>query len=193
MKIGDKVLVKGIVDEIRKDVVIVRNEGGYFGTVPGEIVGKSAEQEPSEDCDNDCEHCAYLECPIEPMTLDEAIKHAEEVAESRCDECGAEHKQLAKWLKELKAYRDKRGISIEDFEDAMDALREPCEDAVSRQAVLDIIDKWYESNRDVENIEDLIVFVTYLPSVQPTKISTRCPECGAWFGYNMRATQNEPF
>ena len=43
------------------------------------------------------------------MTLDEAIKHCEEVADT-CEnkECGKEHKQLAEWLKELKAYRDNR-------------------------------------------------------------------------------------
>ena len=59
------------------------------------------------------------------MSLDEAIKHCEEVAEN-CDnsECGKEHKRLAKWLKELKAYRDNRGISIEDFEEAMNILQE---------------------------------------------------------------------
>ena len=59
------------------------------------------------------------------MTLDEAIKHAEEVAD-RCEyeasrydmtdtyeshmtckegECGEEHRQLAEWLKELKQLR----------------------------------------------------------------------------------------
>lgn len=37
MKIGDEVYVHGYVDEIRKDVVVIRNEGGYFGTVPGEV------------------------------------------------------------------------------------------------------------------------------------------------------------
>lgn len=36
------------------------------------------------------------------MSLDEAIKHCEEVADSKCDECGAEHRQLAEWLRELK-------------------------------------------------------------------------------------------
>lgn len=41
------------------------------------------------------------------MTLDEAIKHCEEVADSKCDECGAEHRQLAEWLKELKELRGK--------------------------------------------------------------------------------------
>lgn len=38
MKIGDEVHVHGYVDEIRKDVIIIRNDGGYFGTVESEIV-----------------------------------------------------------------------------------------------------------------------------------------------------------
>lgn len=37
MKIGDEVVVHGYVDEIRKDVIIIRNNGGYFGTVSNEI------------------------------------------------------------------------------------------------------------------------------------------------------------
>jgi hypothetical protein len=61
------------------------------------------------------------------MTLDEAIRHCEEVAEGeeklsidgkwfegedwnararkQCAECAAEHRQLAEWLKELKTYK----------------------------------------------------------------------------------------
>lgn len=43
MRIGDEVYVHGYVDEIRYDdtkrvsTVIIRNDGGYFGTVPSEI------------------------------------------------------------------------------------------------------------------------------------------------------------
>lgn len=37
LKIGQEVLIHGYVDEIRKDTVIVRNEGGYFGTVECEV------------------------------------------------------------------------------------------------------------------------------------------------------------
>ena len=37
MKIGDEVYVHGYVDEIRNDVIIIRNEGGYFGTVEDEV------------------------------------------------------------------------------------------------------------------------------------------------------------
>ena len=65
------------------------------------------------------------------MTLDEAIKHCEEVAEAEeriaklhqrpdrgvkgsgkrylsCIECANDHRQLAEWLKELKDYKDAR-------------------------------------------------------------------------------------
>ena len=37
MKIGDEVFVHGYIDEIRKDVVIIRNDGGYFGTILREV------------------------------------------------------------------------------------------------------------------------------------------------------------
>lgn len=38
IRIGDEVYVHGYIDEIRKDTIIIRNDGGYFGTVQGEIV-----------------------------------------------------------------------------------------------------------------------------------------------------------
>jgi hypothetical protein len=40
------------------------------------------------------------------MTLEEAIKHAEEVAATSCDKCREEHEQLATWLKELKEIKE---------------------------------------------------------------------------------------
>ena len=40
------------------------------------------------------------------MTIDEAIKHAEEVAHRKCNECGRQHQQLANWLKELVELRE---------------------------------------------------------------------------------------
>ena len=82
------------------------------------------------------------------MTLDEAIKHAEEVAEEKdmqagfdtnylcyqmseaernqCKECAKEHRQLAGWLKELKQLREQQS----------------CEDAVSRKEVLNQTYLW---------------------------------------------------
>lgn len=42
------------------------------------------------------------------MTIDEAIRHCEEVAEKMNDcECAADHRQLTEWLRELKALRGK--------------------------------------------------------------------------------------
>lgn len=37
LKIGQEVLIHGYVDEIRKDTIIIQNDGGYFGTVEHEI------------------------------------------------------------------------------------------------------------------------------------------------------------
>ena len=37
LKIGQEVLIHGYVDEIRKDTIIIQNEGGYFGTVEYEV------------------------------------------------------------------------------------------------------------------------------------------------------------
>ena len=39
------------------------------------------------------------------MTIEDAIAHCEDIANSKCDSCGEEHRQLAKWLKELKHHR----------------------------------------------------------------------------------------
>lgn len=37
LKIGQEVLIHGYVDEIRKDTIIIQNDGGYFGTVECEV------------------------------------------------------------------------------------------------------------------------------------------------------------
>lgn len=59
MKIGDRVYVHGYVDEIRKDTVIIRNEGGYFGTVKSEIV----EAQKAEDIVSviRCKYCKHYD------------------------------------------------------------------------------------------------------------------------------------
>lgn len=94
------------------------------------------------------------------ITLDEAIKHCEEVAEelrnvdmgeldalycgdteciearkNDCIECANEHKQLAEWLKELKQFKE----------------QEPCKDCISRVEALKMID-------DINIPEDMSVF-----------------------------------
>jgi len=56
------------------------------------------------------------------MTLEEAIKHAEEVAATSCDECREEHEQLATWLKELKKLKTE-SIVISKYSTAWDAAQ----------------------------------------------------------------------
>ena len=54
------------------------------------------------------------------MTLEEAIKHCEEVAKEKCDACGAEHKQLAEWLRELKWRRNAMNWMAQNVGDIFD-------------------------------------------------------------------------
>lgn len=97
------------------------------------------------------------------MTLDEAIKHCEEVAESKrkqvenddwekgslterdCLECAEEHRQLAEWLKELKAYKEtwsKLGMWLADTRLAIapDEFLNDVDEELVRVAQVDMID-----------------------------------------------------
>lgn len=127
------------------------------------------------------------------MTLDEAIQHCEITAKSNeklaefyykdssknqksgdaCQECATEHRQLAEWLRELKIYKE----------------QEPCEDAISRQAVLDLCDKktrydipyeYYEGKKYVRgwNEGKIINFtqLMQLPSVIPQSKTELCED-----------------
>ncbi|MCQ2300605.1 MAG: hypothetical protein MJZ81_10835 [Bacteroidales bacterium] len=42
------------------------------------------------------------------MTIEEAIKHADEVARNGCSNCSQEHRQLADWLRELVKLRKEK-------------------------------------------------------------------------------------
>jgi len=110
------------------------------------------------------------------MTLEEAIKHTEEVAEKQeelyrlcpaselemshcdgtkdcktlengknkgCQKCAEEHKQLAEWLKDYKRLLE----------------QQPCEDAISRQAVINIVNNPLNIRLDE--------IIKKLPSVTP--------------------------
>lgn len=94
------------------------------------------------------------------MTLDEAILHAEEVAES-CErgnpkkrskfKCASEHRQLAKWLKELKALK-----------------AEHCADAISRKAAVVQLHHNKTGDDDIDVIiEKDIATIQTLPPVIP--------------------------
>ena len=74
------------------------------------------------------------------MTIEEAIKHCEEVADSKCDVCGAEHRQLAEWLKELKERRNGGSKNSDAREDFMFIVYNELSDDADNNRVNRIID-----------------------------------------------------
>ena len=123
------------------------------------------------------------------MTLGEAIKHAEEVAKekdksvelykavkategliTKCENCAKEHRQLAEWLKELKALRE---VCVsEAFDLAIKVLeQQPCEDVISRQAVLEQTYNWSKDEflRVTNPFDYLRKRINDLPLVTPAR------------------------
>ena len=68
----------------------------------------------------------------------------------------------------LQKWRDNRGVSMADFEDAMNALQDTCEDAISREDVLNLAKKGVLVSNG--NYESVCKAINELPSVQPTWI-----------------------
>ena len=190
------------------------------------------------------------------MTLEEAIKHAEEVAEEKenevqdleyskldwkheadqCSKCAEEHRQLAEWLKDYKRLieqepcekvaQERYADLCEYFGGAKDILKnrkdfkawlgrvkwhihkaeelyekyeykkEPCEDAINRQAVLNKILKFSVTDGKSVSVAGLWTEVNKLPPVKPQEPKTvlysgdgyadgymvydmaECPNCG---------------
>ena len=67
VRIGDEVYVHGYIDEIRKDIIIIRNDGGYFGTVESEIV--SGELRTKQDVED-----AYSKSKDDVLKVLESLK-----------------------------------------------------------------------------------------------------------------------
>ena len=99
------------------------------------------------------------------MTIDEAIKHCEEVATEKednarweltstwkdeCIECAAEHRQLAEWLKELKSLRKKAEHLTEWNSKLIDYKNE-------------IICKWDKSQEELKEAKRLLLIRRLLP------------------------------
>lgn len=63
------------------------------------------------------------------MTIDEAIRHCEEVAEKMNDcECAADHRQLAEWLRELKEAKRLLKAAVEDINFYVDCFESHCDE-----------------------------------------------------------------
>ena len=100
------------------------------------------------------------------MSIDEAITHCLEVADGhteqgRCPECAMEHRQLAEWLRDYKRLKE----------------QEPCEDCISRQAVLDafgLSEKTRKYGGDHSGYDTMMKYeiqdvIEDLPSVNPQR------------------------
>ena len=59
------------------------------------------------------------ECQVKPLSLDEAIAHADEVASDCSTACRREHKQLADWLRELKSMRSAERGDVAKLREAL--------------------------------------------------------------------------
>lgn len=89
------------------------------------------------------------------MTLDEAIQHAREVAQSGCSECCKEHEQLADWLEELRDRRSAPDHEMISRKEAIEAVRYELDwlgsrdgpAAVSALMRLRVFDPVYELNK----------------------------------------------
>ena len=101
-------------------------------------------------------------------------------------------------LKEPCDDKDWRFYFNHGYAQAKRDLQRSCDDAISREAVLKVIDGWYEQNRDTENIEDLIILITYMGSVQPSRKGhwieydneCECPFCHKTWNYCDNDTQD---
>ena len=96
------------------------------------------------------------------MTLDEAIKHAEEVAEEKekegkllyeseaaiigCLKCAGEHRQLAEWLKDYKRLLEQESV----LDKIRAEIKVMSSDIETIADVLTIIDKYKAESEDKE-------------------------------------------
>ena len=114
------------------------------------------------------------------MTLDEAIKHCEEVAEEnqavvdscdyyeenmvKCEECVKEHRQLATWLRELKQLKEQAS----------------CKDCISREKLDKALYEHFHEEDSPNNITDVRLgavrnFIKRFPPTNPQE-----PKTGHW-------------
>ena len=110
------------------------------------------------------------------MTIDDAIRHCEEVADGqtaqgKCPECAEDHRRLAEWLTDYKRLKEQGSC-----------------DAISRQAVFDLIEHYNSDGLGsvFYGYEEGVKFadaVNKLPPINPQPktghwIDDRCSECG---------------
>ena len=91
----------------RLEAALRREKAEWINANAG--LAKLVDIEKVGDCAKLREDLASPECQVKPLSLDEAISHADEVAGDCSTACKREHKQLADWLRELKNRRNGSG------------------------------------------------------------------------------------
>lgn len=140
-----------------------------------EIIDKYA----SEECDNDCEHCAYIECPKEPCDTisynDDFATALEKISKyedrKTCEDTVSIRKNALKTrIGNIVAYNVE--WLREHWQQEMDIVCgiKPCDDAVSRQAVLYGVNDMFVQDWVRVLFETM---VNELPSVQPKEEQLR--------------------
>ena len=87
-------------ERLPKDGYIIEATEDEIRELPFNAFAKPVTIAQSEDSP-----CGGGDCEEKPITLSEAILHAEEVAKKKGDTpCGRQHSQLAGWLRELYRY-----------------------------------------------------------------------------------------
>lgn len=172
-----------VLEKIRADLEHWKSDGTQDDFESGAMYMRDyalmvIEKYASEECDRDCEHCVYIECRKdgERMTIEE-INILQNIVDIY------EKEDMYPLLKDKEIHTIKLAIKA--------LKQEPCEDAVSRQAVIDIIefeDKWLLDakghNKDTEiAFSGIKTKITNLPSVQPKAKQGRCKDC-KYFEYD---------
>ena len=158
MKIGDRIFVRGYVDEIRKDTVIVRNDGGYFGTVLSEVTGELPSSQPEKRTEERTEThaCDLIDRQVAIDALD-CINGAEEV---------------------LRALPSVQPDHTADVSKKVSISCGQENDLISRQAAIDCV---------TYDVEHTIECLKALPSAQPEQngkwiynspMTMKCDRCG---------------
>ncbi len=145
---------------------------------------KHCEEEAKEQ-NKLCERCdrasGYSRSHNESIRTNEARKH---------EKCGQEHIQLAGWLRELKAYKEqepcdsccggdqkeKAKLCQKSYLAGLEHKQEPCEDAISRQAVNTLVDELARAISDERchisrgrSTGEIMQDILDLPSITPKR------------------------
>ena len=151
MKIGDEVYIHGFVDEIRQNVIIIRNDGGYFGTVAEEITSRS---EIPNTCEDAISRQAVIDVTWEEPSYTDALNVLTEVRDKvKVLPSVTPQQRMGRWINA--EVLDNIRAEIMDFEEEL--FHRPNTDYSDYAAVrhcVEIIDKYKAESEDKDADSD---------------------------------------